>query len=106
VNKVEHWNLNKDLLISTLYSHSNGIYKDCSQYQRHGNWSDKWYQNPQGEFSVLWFSYTLWYVAFRKKWLQHYAGALSGYGPLKYITTSKIAIFCIFNNKTSMYQVI
>ena len=28
------------------------------------------------------------------------------YGPLKYVTTSKVAIFCIFYIKTSMYQVI
>ena len=28
------------------------------------------------------------------------------YGPLKYVTTSKIAIFGILNTKTSMYQVI
>jgi len=30
--------------------------------------------------------------------------ALKSYGPLKYVTTSKIAIFCIFNTKTSMDQ--
>jgi len=32
--------------------------------------------------------------------------ALRSYGPLKYVTTYKIVIFCIFNTKTSMYQVI
>jgi len=31
---------------------------------------------PQGEFSGLWFSYTLWYVAFRKKLLQNSVEAL------------------------------
>ena len=58
----------------------------------------------QGEFSGLRFSYTLYHS--EKKWLQNYVGALMSYGPLKYVTTSKNAIFCIFNTKTSMYQVI
>jgi len=56
---------------------------------------------PKEEFSGLWFSYTLWYVAFRKKWLQNTVGS---YGPLKYVTTSNIDIFCIFNANTSTYQ--
>ena len=51
-------------------------------------------------------SYTLWYGAFRKKWLQNSVGALRSYGPLKYVTTPKIAIFCIFNTKTTMHLVI
>ena len=46
-----------------------------------------------GPYSTLWFSYTLWYVTFRQKWLYNYVGAISSYGPLKYVTTSKIAIF-------------
>ena len=44
----------------------------------------------------------LYLIPFRKKMI----GALMSYGPLKYVTTSKNAIFCIFNTKTSMYQVI
>ena len=42
----------------------------------------------------------------QKKILQHYVGALRSYGPLKYVTTSKYAMFYIFNTETSMYQVI
>ena len=43
-----------------------------------------------GEFSGLWFSYALWYVAFRKKWLQTFVRAIRSYVPLKYVTTSTI----------------
>jgi len=41
----------------------------------------------------------------QKKGLQSSVWALMSYGPLKYVTTSEIVIFCIFNTKTSMYQV-
>ena len=58
----------------------------------------------RGECSGLWFIYTLWYVAFRKKMIAASVGALKSYGPLKYVTTSKIVSFCIFNTKTPMYQ--
>ena len=34
------------------YSHSHSINKDCSQYQSHGNWSDKCYQNDL--FLLIW----------------------------------------------------
>jgi len=49
--------------------------------------------HPRGEFSGLWFSYTLWYVAFRNFLLQHYFGALRSYWPLRYVNTSTIAMF-------------
>ena len=55
---------------------------------------------------TIFFSYTLWYVAYRKKWLHNSVWALRSYGPLKYVTISKNVIFCIFNTKTTMYQVI
>jgi len=37
--------------------------------------------------------------------IANYVGTLRSYGPLKYVTTSTIAIFCKFNTKTSKYQV-
>jgi len=42
----------------------------------------------------------------QKKMIAKYVGALRSYGPLKYVTTSQIASFCIFTTKTSMYQCI
>ena len=52
---------------------------------------------PRGDFSGLWFSNTLWYVAFRKNDCKILV--LRTYRPLKYVTTSTISIFCIFNTK-------
>ena len=56
-------------------------------------WADYRSCSLKGEISGLWFSYTLWCVALRKKWLQNYVGALRSYGPLKYVTTSNSAMF-------------
>jgi len=42
----------------------------------------------------------------QKKMIATTVGALRSYGLLKYVTTSNIAIFCILNTKSSMYQVI
>ena len=52
----------------------------------------------QGKYSGLWFSYTLWHVAF-SIFLQNSVGTFRSYGPLQYVTTSNIAPLCIFNTK-------
>ena len=56
-------------------------------------------------FGTMIFLY-LMVCSIQKKMIAASAEALKSYGPLKYVTTSKIAIFCIFNTKTSMDQVI
>ena len=54
---------------------------------------------PPGEFSGLWFSYTLWYVAFRKLLIAKFCWGFKDLWAFKYVTISKIASFCIFNTK-------
>ena len=58
-----------------------------------------------GIFGTMIFLY-LMVCSIQKKMIANYVGALRSYGPLKYVTTSNVAIFCIFNTKTPMYQVI
>ena len=54
-----------------------------------------------------WFSYTLVYGMYHsEKMTANYVGALRSHGPLKYVTTLKSVIFCIFITKTSMHLVI
>jgi len=61
---------------------------------------------PQGEFSGLWSSYTLWYVAFRKKMIANLCWGFKELWAFKIRYHLNIAIFCIVNTKTPMHQVI